>query len=146
MDSMMTDCDLMNKARELAINGKVLQKFEELVMQSKNIVEFKLAKLLHDHATDILYERRTGIFFIIGAGLLTPLYQSALLMTSIYAQLNDVPESFAYASPNSHVLEVRGGTGGAKRIAMKAFTGLNVIKAYKDYTFTHISAGFLSSA
>lgn len=140
------DCDLMNEARELAANGKLLQKIEELVSQADKIMEVKIAKLLHDHAADILYERRTGMDVIIGAGLLTPLYQSGLLMTGIYPQLYHVLEDFAHASPNSRVLEIGGGTGGATRIAMKAFTGPNGVKAYKDYTFTDISAGFLSSA
>ncbi|KAK1595301.1 beta-ketoacyl synthase domain-containing protein [Colletotrichum navitas] len=138
--------DAMREARKLAADGNLLDKIEELVGQAGDVVEVKTAKLLHDHAGDILFERRTGMDVIIGAGLLTPLYQNGLLMTGIYPQLSHVLEGLAHANPNSRVLEIGGGTGGATRIAMKAFTGPNGVKAYRDYTFTDISAGFLSAA
>ncbi|KAF3806818.1 Prosolanapyrone synthase [Colletotrichum gloeosporioides] len=143
------DSDAMREARGLAaavVDGGLPDKIDELVGQAGDVVEVQIAKLLHDHAADILFERRTGMDVIIGAGLLTPLYQSGLLMTGIYPQLSHVLEGLAHASPNARVLEIGGGTGGATRIAMKAFAGPNGVKAYRDYTFTDISAGFLSSA
>jgi acyl transferase domain-containing protein/NADPH:quinone reductase-like Zn-dependent oxidoreductase/SAM-dependent methyltransferase/acyl carrier protein len=138
--------ELMEEARELARKGVLLQKIEELASQANDVMEVRIAKLLHDNMADILYERRTGMDVIIGEGLLTPLYQSGLLMTGIYPQLHHVLAGIAHANPNIRVLEIGGGTGGATRIAMKAFCGPNGIKAYRDYTFTDISAGFLSGA
>ena len=138
--------DLMEEARQLASNGRLLQHIEELVKQAADIMEVKIAKLLHDNMADILYERRTGMDVILSKDLLTPLYQSGLLMTGIYPQLLHVLSGIAHSSPNLRVLEIGGGTGGATRIAMKAFNGPNGIKAYRDYTFTDISPGFLSSA
>ncbi|XP_044721528.1 polyketide synthase dehydratase domain-containing protein [Hirsutella rhossiliensis] len=136
---------LMEEARDLVNNG-LLQKIEDLVSQAPDVIEVKIAKLLHDNAADILFERRTGMDIIIGEDLLTPLYRSGLLMTGIYPQLLRVLSGLAHANPNLRVLEIGGGTGGATRIAMKAFNGPNGIKAYHDYTFTDISPGFLSSA
>ncbi|KAK3291710.1 uncharacterized protein B0H64DRAFT_329829 [Chaetomium fimeti] len=138
--------ELMKEARELAAKGLLLQKIDELARQAPDVEEVKISKLLHDNMDDILYERRTGMDVIIGEGLLTPLYQSGLLMTGIYPQLHHVLSGLSHANPNLRVLEIGGGTGGATRIAMKAFNGPNGIKAYRDYTFTDISAGFLSGA
>ena len=137
---------LMEEARRLAGNGILLQTIDDLVEQAPDVLEVKIAKLLHDNMSDILYERRIGMDVIISEELLTPLYQSGLLMTGIYPQLSHVLAGVAHSNPNLRVFEIGGGTGGATRIAMKAFTGPNGIKAYKDYTFTDISAGFLSSA
>ena len=138
--------DLMEEARQLASDGHLLQNIEKLVSQASNVTEVKIAKLLHDNMADILYERRTGMDVIISEDLLTPLYQSGLLMTGIYPQLFHILASIAHSNPNLRILEIGGGTGGATRIAMKAFNGPNGIKAYRDYTFTDISPGFLSSA
>lgn len=141
------DCsELMEEAREVASEGRLLEKIEELVNQASDVLEVKIAKLLHDNMADILYERRTGVDVIISQDLLTPLYKSGLLMTGIYPQLFHVLNGIAHSNPNLRILEIGGGTGGATRIAMKAFNGPNGIKAYKDYTFTDISAGFLSAA
>lgn len=138
--------DLMEEARQLASDGLLLGSIKELVSQAPDVLEVKIAKLLHLNMADILYERRTGMDVIISEDLLTPLYQSGLLMTAIYPQLFHVLAGIAHSNPNLRILEIGGGTGGATRIAMKAFNGPNGIKAYWDYTFTDISSGFLSSA
>ncbi|KAJ2988123.1 hypothetical protein NUW58_g4141 [Xylaria curta] len=138
--------DLMNEARKLANNGLLLQAIEELSIQGSDIMEIKVAKLLHDNMSDIIYERKTGIDTIISEGFLTPFYQAGLLMTGTYPQLFEVLSNLAHSNPNLRILEIGGGTGGATRIAMKAFQRPNGIKAYRDYTFTDISPGFLSSA
>ena len=138
--------ELMEEGRKLIGEGVLLQKIEELVSQAPDVMEVKIAKLLHDNMADILYERKTGMDVIISEGLLSPLYQSGLLMTGIYPQLYHVLAGLAHSNPNLRVLEIGGGTGGATRIAMKAFNGPNGIKAYREYTFTDISAGFLAGA
>ncbi|KAL9004067.1 MAG: hypothetical protein Q9188_003102 [Gyalolechia gomerana] len=137
---------LMEEARQLARDGHLLHNIEELVSQAFDVMEVRITKLLHDNMADILYERRTGMDVIISEDLLTPLYQSGLLMTGIYPQLFHVLDGIAHANPNLRILEIGGGTGGATRIAMQALHGPNGIKAYRDYTFTDISPGFLSSA
>lgn len=138
--------ELMEEGRKLARHGRLLHSIEELVSQASDVMEVKLAKLLHDNIADVLYQRRTGMDVIIGEDLLTPLYQSGLLMTAIYPQLFHVLAGIVHSNPNLRILEIGGGTGGATRIAMKALNGPNNIKAYRDYTFTDISPGFLSSA
>ncbi|KAK4663656.1 Type I Iterative PKS [Podospora pseudopauciseta] len=138
--------ELMQEAREYAKQGLLLNKIDELVSEAPDVIEVQAAKLLHDSMADILFERRTGIDVLISEGLLTPLYKEGLLMTGIYPQLHNVIAGVAHSNSHLRVLEIGGGTGGATRIAMKAFNGLNGIKSYKDYTFTDISAGFLSGA
>ncbi|KAL2046760.1 hypothetical protein ABVK25_011548 [Lepraria finkii] len=138
--------DLMEEARQLASDGHVLQNTEELVSQAADVMEVKVAKLLRDNMADILYERRTGMDVIISEDLLTPLYHSGLLMTGIYPQLFHVLAGTAHSNPKLRIVEIGGGTGGAARKAMKAFNGPNGIKAYRNYTFTDISPGFLSLA
>ncbi|KAJ8130860.1 hypothetical protein O1611_g2768 [Lasiodiplodia mahajangana] len=137
---------MMEEARRLASDALLLPAIEELVSQAPDVIEVKISKLLHDNAAEILYERKTGIDMIINEGLLNPFYNAGLLMTGIYPQLSRVLAGLAHSNPNMRVLEIGGGTGGATRIAMGAFTRLNGLKAYTDYTFTDISAGFLSSA
>ena len=139
-------CDLMEEARQLASDGSLLHNIEELVSMAPHVMEVKIAKLLHDNMDDILYQRRTGMDVIISENLLTHFYQSGLLMIAIYPQLFHVLASLAHSNPDLRILEIGGGTGGATRIAMKAFNGPNGIKTYRDYTFTDISPGFLSSA
>ncbi|KAJ8123127.1 hypothetical protein ONZ43_g846 [Nemania bipapillata] len=136
---------MMEEARHLASNALLLPAIEELVSQAPEVIEVKIANLLHNNAADILYERKTGIDLIISKELLTPLYTTGLLMTGIYPQLSHVLTGLAHSNPDMRVLEIGGGTGGATRIAMEAFTRPNGVKAYLDYTFTDISAGFLSS-
>ena len=138
--------DLMEEARQVASEGLLVQKIEELVSQAPDVMEVKIAKLLHDNMAEILYERRTGVDVIISEDMLTPLYRSGLLMTGKYPQLINFLDGLAHANPNLRILEIGGGSGGATRIAMKALNGPNGIKAYRDYTFTDISPGFLSSA
>lgn len=138
--------DLMEEGRKLARHGHLVHNIEELVSQASDVMEVKIAKLLHDNMADVLYERRTGMDVIISEDLLTPLYQSGLLMTGIYPQLFHIVAGIAHSNPNLRIFEIGGGTGGATRVAMKALTGPNNIKAYRDYTFTDISPGFLSSA
>ncbi|KAI1497117.1 hypothetical protein F5X99DRAFT_413434 [Biscogniauxia marginata] len=92
-------------------------------------LQVKITKLLHDNVASILYERRTGMYVLISEDILTPLYQSGLLMASIYPQLFDIMAGVAHSNPNLCILEIGGSTNGAIRIAMKA-----------------ISPGFLSSA
>ncbi|KAI0382393.1 hypothetical protein F5Y04DRAFT_45601 [Hypomontagnella monticulosa] len=135
----------MEEARSLSTAEREA-KINELVSQAPDVMEVKIAKLLHDNMADILYQRRTGVDVIIAEGLLTPLYQTGLLMTGVYPQLYNVLNSLSHANPNLRILEVGGGTGGATRIAMKAFRGPNGIKRYREYTFTDISAGFLGGA
>ncbi|KAI1146902.1 hypothetical protein F4825DRAFT_456023 [Nemania diffusa] len=137
---------MMEEARLLASNALLLPAIEELVSQAPDVIEVKIASLLHNNGADILYERKAGIDLIINKELLTPLYKTGLLMTGIYPQLSHVLSGLAHSNPNMSVLEIGGGTGGATRIAMGAFTRPNGVKAYSDYTFTDISAGFLSSA
>ncbi|KAL8780233.1 MAG: hypothetical protein Q9213_006555 [Squamulea squamosa] len=138
--------DLMEEGRTLARHGSLLHNIEKLANQASDVMEVRITKLLYDNMADVLYERRTGMDVIISENLLTPLYQSGLLMTGIYPQLFHLLAGLAHSNPNLSILEIGGGTGGATRIAMKALNSPNNIKAYRDYTFTDISPGFLSSA
>lgn len=73
----------MEEGRKLACRGHLLHTIEELVNQASNVMEVKIAKLLHDDMVDVLYQRRTGMDVIINEDLLTPLYQSGLLMSAL---------------------------------------------------------------
>jgi hypothetical protein len=44
------------------------------------------------------------------------------------------------------ILGLGAGTGGATRVAMKALSGANGLKRYRQYTFTDLSPGFLTAA
>lgn len=140
--------ELMIEARRLANQGThvLTDKIQELANTAPDVLEVQIAKLLHDNTADIFLQRRTGMDVIISADLLTPLYQHGLLMTGIYPQLQHVLAGVAHANPHLRVLEIGGGTGGATRVALNVFQGPNGIKAYRDYTFTDISPGFLAAA
>lgn len=122
------------------------QRLDDLVAQAPHVIEVQTSRLLHDNMADILAGSRTGMDVIISKGLLTPLYEEGLLMTGVYPQLSRVMEILGHSNPNLRYFEIGGGTGGATRIAMRALRGANGIKAYKDYTFTDISPGFLATA
>ncbi|KAI0534672.1 hypothetical protein GGR58DRAFT_505021 [Xylaria digitata] len=141
------DTDTMNEARRLSAESRS-QVIQDLIAKAPDVVEVQVAALLHKNMADILHQRRTGVDVIIQEKLLTPLYETGLLMTGIYPQLSRVLRLIGHANPNRRILEIGGGTGGATRIAMRALGGIgsNGIKAYRDYTFTDISPGFLSAA
>ncbi|KAH7016593.1 hypothetical protein B0J12DRAFT_635736 [Macrophomina phaseolina] len=141
----LDDNDLRGEFKGLSKEER-LARIDELVAQAPHVIEVQTSKLLHDNMADILAERRTGMDVIISKGLLTPLYEKGLLMTGVYPQLFNVLDSLAHTNPNMRYIEIGGGTGGATRIAMRAFRGPNGIKSYKDYTFTDISPGFLATA
>lgn len=108
--------------------------------------EAQAAKLLYENAADILHERRTGIDVLISHKLLTPLYEVGTAIAGCHPQVSNVVDALAHANPSAHILEIGAGTGAATRAAMSVLMGANGIKRYADYTFTDISAGFLSSA
>ena len=135
----------MEEAKQLASEG-LLQEIDELVSQVPEVMEVKIAKLLHDNIASIVYECRTGVDVIISEDLLTPLYRSGLLMTGIYPQLFHVLDGLAHVNLNLRILKIGGGIEGVIRIAMKAFNDRNGIKAYRDDSFTDLFPGFLSLA
>ena len=141
----LDDNELRREFKRLSSEDR-LAKIDEIVAQAPHVVEIQITKLLHDNMTDILAQRRTGIEITISNNLLSPMYEKGLLMASVYLQLFNVFDSLAHANPNMRYVEIGGGTGGATRIAMRAFYGPNRIKSYKDYTFTDISPSFLATA
>ncbi|KAF3058598.1 Polyketide synthase-nonribosomal peptide synthetase [Daldinia childiae] len=122
----------------------------QLYRETKETPETQIAKRLHENMADVLFERHTGIDIIVhgsdNINLLTELYQRGIFMTSAYPQLSRILDSLAHANPHMRILELGAGTGGATRVAMKALTGPNSIKRYREYVFTDISPGFLAAA
>ncbi|KAF9887400.1 hypothetical protein FE257_010255 [Aspergillus nanangensis] len=119
---------------------------ETLYNKAGDIPEATAARRLHDNAGLILQGEKTGLDVLVPDGLLTRLYETGLSVTGIYSQLFNFLDCMGHANPHLRVLEVGAGTGGATRVAMKVLVGANGIKRYADYTFTDISAGFLTSA
>ncbi|KAK3936556.1 hypothetical protein QBC46DRAFT_461428 [Diplogelasinospora grovesii] len=122
------------------------QLLQKLYDEAGERPEAQAAKLLHDNAAEILHERRTGIDVLISNKLLTPLYEVGTAIAGSHPQVFNIMDSLAHANPNARILEIGAGTGAATRAAMRALVGPNGIKRYVDYTFTDISAGFLTSA
>ncbi|KAI0843956.1 hypothetical protein F5Y00DRAFT_256398 [Daldinia vernicosa] len=122
----------------------------QLYLETKETPEAQIAKRLHENMADVLFERHTGIDIIVhrsdSINLLSELYQRGIFMTSAYPQLSRILDSLAHANPHLRILELGAGTGGATRVAMKALTGPNSIKRYREYVFTDISPGFLAAA
>ncbi|RYC55186.1 hypothetical protein CHU98_g11026 [Xylaria longipes] len=136
--------DAMQEARQLS-DMALSARINELAQQAPDVTEVKIMQLLRRNMDDILYQRKSGIDIIVNGNLLTPLYQTGLLMTSVYPQLATVIDHLGHANPHQRILEIGGGTGGATRIAMKALSRPDGSKRYLDYTFTDVSPGFLSS-
>ncbi|KAI0103939.1 hypothetical protein GGR51DRAFT_561319 [Nemania sp. FL0031] len=137
--------EAMQEARTLS-NTALSTRINELAQQAPDEIEVKIMRLLRRNMDDILYQRQSGIDIIVNENLLTPLYQTGLLMTSVYPQLATVIDHLGHVNPHQRILEIGGGTGGATRIAMKALSRPDGSKRYLDYTFTDVSPGFLSSA
>lgn len=141
-----------NDQREQVVEARKLSPeqrrstLEQLYLQVGDRPEAQAARLLHENASDILHERRTGIDVLISHKLLTPLYEVGTAIAGSHPQVANIIASLAHANPNARILEIGAGTGSATRGAMRALTGPNGIKRYADYTFTDISAGFLTSA
>ncbi|KAK8080853.1 hypothetical protein PG997_008671 [Apiospora hydei] len=144
----MATSDMSNAMQEArGLSDAALElKIDLLAQKAPKVIEVQIMQLLRRNMAEILSERKTGIDVIINADLLTPLYKTGLLMTSVYPHLSNVMEHISHVSPSLRILEIGGGTGGATRIAMKALGGASGYKRYKDYTFTDVSPGFLSSA
>ncbi|TGJ78773.1 hypothetical protein E0Z10_g9991 [Xylaria hypoxylon] len=119
---------------------------QKLYNKAGNRPEARAAKFLHENAGEILNEQRTGIDVLVSNELLTPLYEIGHVVAGSHAQLSNIMDCLGHMNPNLRILEIGGGTGAATRVAMKVLTGPNNIKRYADYTFTDISAGFLTAA
>ncbi|KAI1121201.1 hypothetical protein F5Y10DRAFT_288746 [Nemania abortiva] len=141
----LDDNEIRREFKKLS-SAERLARIDEIVSQAPGVIEVQTSKLLHDNMADILAERRTGIDVIISAGLLAPLYDKGLFLTGAHPQFYRIINSLGHANPNLRYFEIGGGTGGATRIAMRALRGPNGLKSYKDYTFTDISPGFLTTA
>ncbi|KAI1821332.1 hypothetical protein F4861DRAFT_542029 [Xylaria intraflava] len=135
----------MVRARSLSADQRC-QLLLELYEQAGESPEAKAAKLLHENAAEILNERRTGIDVLISNKLLTALYEIGYAIAGSHPQLSNIMDCLAHANPNARILEIGAGTGAATRAAMKVLVSPDGIKRYADYTFTDISAGFLTSA
>lgn len=122
------------------------KRLEELYPKVSDRPEAKAARLLHENAAEILNERRTGIDVLISNKLLTPLYEVGTAIAGSHPQVSNIMDLLAHANPNARILEIGAGTGAATRAAMRVLVGANGIKRFADYTFTDISAGFLTSA
>ncbi|KAK3178717.1 Type I Iterative PKS [Lepraria neglecta] len=135
----------MVEARKLSPDQRrqLLQKLHD---EAGDRPEAKAAKLLHENVGEILNERRTGIDVLVSDKLLTPLYETGHAIAGSHPQVFNIMDCLGHANPNLRILEIGAGTGAATRAAMKALVGPNGIKRYADYTFTDISAGFLTSA
>ncbi|KAI0102813.1 hypothetical protein GGR51DRAFT_550282 [Nemania sp. FL0031] len=136
------------KARQLSGQERC-ERISQLYIETEDIVEARIAKRLHENMVDILSGRRTGVDVMVHGddddNLLSALYQRGLFMTSAYPQLSRVIDGLAHVNPHLRILEVGAGTGGATRVALRALTGPNHIKRYREYVFTDISAGFLAA-
>ncbi|KAI3316712.1 hypothetical protein HD806DRAFT_552023 [Xylariaceae sp. AK1471] len=121
---------------------------ESLYSQTGDIVEVRIAKLLHENMDDILHKRRTGVETLMEGGLLTALYETGLAMTGAYPQLERLVDGLGHANPHQKILELGAGTGGATRVTLKTLTNAHAtgIKRYSQYTFTDITPGFLTAA
>ncbi|KAI1805191.1 hypothetical protein F4811DRAFT_517009 [Daldinia bambusicola] len=137
------------KARQMSSQERH-EIIDKLHLETQEIAESQILKRLHDNMADILYERQTGIDVLIHGNdhinLLPAAYERGIFMTSAYPQLSRVLDGLAHANPHLRILEVGSGTGGATRVAMKALTGPNGIKRYREYVFTDVSTGFLAAA
>nr|ALP31883.1 polyketide synthase 17 [Diaporthe helianthi] len=119
---------------------------QRLYGEAGNDPEAIAAKIVHENIRDILQGRKTALDLLVPGGLLTSMYQEGHMLVGAYPQLFNVMDCLSHAMPNLRIIEIGAGTGGATRVALKALTGPNGIKRYSDYTFTDISAGFLTSA
>ncbi|KAK4654427.1 Type I Iterative PKS [Podospora pseudocomata] len=122
------------------------QLLKKLYVEAGDRPEAQAARRLHENMGEILAERKTGIDVLVPDGLLTALYETGHVIVGSYPQLRNVLDCLGHANPNMRILEVGAGTGAGTRVAMGALTRSNGIKRYADYTFTDISAGFLTVA
>lgn len=135
----------MIEARQLSASQR-RQKLQDLYAEAGDRPEAEAARRLQANIAEILKEEKSGIDVLVPGGLLTSLYEIGHVISGSFSQLFNVMDGLAHANPNMRVLEIGAGTGSATRVAMKALVGPNGIKRYVDYTFTDISAGFLTSA
>jgi NADPH:quinone reductase-like Zn-dependent oxidoreductase/NAD(P)-dependent dehydrogenase (short-subunit alcohol dehydrogenase family)/SAM-dependent methyltransferase/acyl carrier protein len=135
----------MVEARQLPSNERC-HLLQSLYEEAGDKPEARAAKALHENIMDILHERKTGIDVLVSEGLLTALYEVGHMVAGSHPQLYNLLDSMGHANPNLRILEIGGGTGAATRVAMKALSGPNGIKRYADYTFTDVSAGFITFA
>lgn len=135
----------MVEARQMSPDER-RQLLQALYSEAGDSPEAKAARRLHENMGLILHGQKTGLDVLVPDGLLTALYETGHFIIGAYPQLFNIIDCLGHANPNLRILEVGAGTGGATRVAMKALVGANGIKRYADYTFTDISAGFLTSA
>lgn len=138
--------DTMAEAKQLSADQRH-ERLEELYRETGDTCAVRAARLIHADIDEIIHERKTGIDVLVAEeGLLSELYKSGTAVTGAWPQLEKVFDCLGHVNPNQRIVEIGAGTGSGTRVVMKALVGANGIKRYSDYTFTDISAGFLSSA
>ncbi|KAI0854726.1 hypothetical protein F4860DRAFT_508009 [Xylaria cubensis] len=89
-------------------------------------IESRIIRRLYENMADILCQRCTGV------NVLVYIDNQPNISSALY-QL----DSLAHVNPHLRILEI-----GAPRFALKALTGHDSVKRYREYVFTDVSSGF----
>ncbi|KAF7180982.1 hypothetical protein CNMCM7691_000111 [Aspergillus felis] len=103
---------------------------------------FELAERILRHINEILDDSCSPIELLMEDDGLEKLYKELSAVTHWDAFLS----LLGHSNPGLRILEIGGGTGGATRLALDALTSPGKGRMYTTYTFTDISAGFVSKA
>ncbi|KAI0973631.1 polyketide synthase [Xylaria arbuscula] len=142
----------MEAKNEYTVKAKHLTSSErqEIISQISeefgHVPDVKIASTVFNRTADLLFERATGLDVMLQDDMLHKLYDDGFLVEGAYGQLARFMDSYGHCHPNARIIELGAGTGGATRRILQTLTTMGSIKRYKDYTFTDISSGFLTSA
>ncbi|KAI0545024.1 polyketide synthase [Xylaria curta] len=118
----------------------------EISEELGHLPDVKILLIVFDGIDNLLFGRTTGLDVMLHDGMLHELYNHGFLVQGAYSQLTRFMDSYGHCQPNSRIIELGAGTGGATRRILQTLTAMGGIKRYQDYTFTDISSAFLNAA
>ncbi|KAK7222205.1 hypothetical protein V2G26_010208 [Clonostachys chloroleuca] len=136
--------DLMTEAKSL--NGtQRAEAMKKLVDEYGQSHEIMAAHTLFQHMNDILSGQIAGIDVLSENGL-ADIGQSDVFVASLYPQLTRYFDSLGFADPSLTLLEVGGGRGNATKVILDSLSSKNMVKRYRNFTFTDVSEDAVNRA
>ena len=108
--------------------------------------EAEALSMLHRTLPSILDGKTTSLEVLFNDNILNDIYSKGRYLGGIFTQFRPLLDLLAHKNPKMSILEIGAGTGGTTGILMEVLKGENYFRRYKEYTYTDVSAGFLSKA
>lgn len=121
---------------------------DKLIMRTRNqSIDGRIMCQVGDHLRDVFSGQLEPLEVLLENNLLHEYYTRSLGLNKVYHQLSVYMDTLVHKYPNTAILEIGAGTGGATLPVLQVIGGNDDSAArFQSYTFTDISSGFFENA